>query len=182
MTIDLQKFCSTDKSRNHLHAPFSRGGYTWATNGHIALRLPLREDIPENDQSPNIERVWRDGVGEYVPVTPWIVPKPDRKDCEMCDARGTLHECPSCTCECEECEGTGYVDEIQSVTVGSADIQAKYAALMMTLPGLAVIVPEKDDTKSMMLHFRFDGGEGILMKLRENSYACVGDLLKGASE
>jgi hypothetical protein len=36
--VDLQGFCSTDSGRQNLQKPFSRGEFTWATNGHVLIR------------------------------------------------------------------------------------------------------------------------------------------------
>ena len=35
--------------------PFSLNGHTYASNGHICVRVPRRLDIPENKEAPNAE-------------------------------------------------------------------------------------------------------------------------------
>ena len=42
MTIDLQPFCGEDHDRWYLMKPLSFGDYTYATNGHIVIRVTRR--------------------------------------------------------------------------------------------------------------------------------------------
>lgn len=44
----LKKFCSTDKSRPELAAPFSRGGDTYAMDGALCIRVPRMEAVPDD--------------------------------------------------------------------------------------------------------------------------------------
>jgi hypothetical protein len=48
--IDLDMFCCREPhaSGSDLSVPFSLNGHTYATNGHICVRVPRRPDIPEN--------------------------------------------------------------------------------------------------------------------------------------
>jgi hypothetical protein len=50
---DMKPFCSTDEIRPYLHNPFSRGDYSYATNGHIIVRVRKVAEISENDQAPD---------------------------------------------------------------------------------------------------------------------------------
>ena len=58
--MDLQQFCSVgdEYNRYRIHRPFSRGAWSWATNGHILVRVARRADIPEDQDAPNAEAVW----------------------------------------------------------------------------------------------------------------------------
>lgn len=55
--IDLSHFCYTEDDRSYLKQPWSRGDFTYATNGHIMVRVPRRSDVPENDKAPDADRV-----------------------------------------------------------------------------------------------------------------------------
>jgi hypothetical protein len=180
--VDLSKFCARPDQRSNLSKPFSRAGYTWATDGMaIMLRVPLREDVPEIANASHAERVWTEGTGPFVPVVPFDIPKPCSIQCEVCNGRVTKHSCPDCTCACGICGGDGQIEELAAVSVGSSEISRRYAAAIMMLPALAVEVPKE---KSDRMHFRFDGGEGVLMLLREHteSQSVVADLLTGAAK
>jgi hypothetical protein len=181
MSIDLSKFCAEEGRRYHLGNPFSRAGYTWATDGKILLRVPLRADVPDVEGAPHTERVWSDAKGAFVPVQAFKVPDPERMQCDVCEGRGTMHDCPDCTCECDECEGTGQIEEATFVSIGDGPtMQRKYALKIMALPGLEVEVPELTVER---MHFRFEGGEGIVMLMRPGyRRAIVADLLKGCAE
>jgi hypothetical protein len=50
--IDLTQFCSKDKHLFSMMAPFSLAGFTWATDGSILVRVPMRSDIPEVCNAP----------------------------------------------------------------------------------------------------------------------------------
>lgn len=166
--IDLMPFCSRDSFRSaSIGEPFSREEWTYATNGHVMLRLPRRDDVPERADAPVAEKVW--------PTTPEpvfrapkvsILPIPKEVECNACEGRGTKHDCPDCACVCKTCGGTGHVsdDAKSAVRIGEIDIATRYARLLMTLPGLLISDPPKD---AYVFQFRFDGGEGILMPLRE---------------
>ncbi len=45
--IDLKPFCGDNDIRYYLNEPFSEGEFTYATNGHILIRVPRRDDVPE---------------------------------------------------------------------------------------------------------------------------------------
>jgi hypothetical protein len=175
--INLQMFCASEENKYRLNSPFSRAGYTWATDGKILVRVPLREDVPEVGEAPHAEGAWTHADGAFVPVIAFDIPKADLMQCDMCDGRGTEHDCPNCECKCDECDGTGHVEEAVFVSIGKSAMQRKYAATIMALPSLEVEIPMPD---AQRMHFRFDGGEGILMLMRPaRSYDLVADLLTG---
>jgi len=175
---DLLKFCTTSW-RETLKSPFSRAGYTWATDGHIMLRVALRDDVPENDDAPRVEKVWTDYNGEFVPVTPFKLPSPSEFECDACRGRGTKHDCPNCQCMCRQCAGSGKDGSNIFISVGPSAVSWRSAALMMTLPALEVEVPAV--ATQDRLHFQFAGGEGIVMLAElPHEVKIVADLLAGA--
>ena len=145
MTIDLQSFCSTETWRPQLHKPFNRGGYTWATNGHIMLRVPEIDGLPDNGGNANVEVVWSnqfkpDGFvaapsASTLPHTPTV-----KGNCEACDGRGYEHECSHCNHDCEECDGSGQTDiksdSLSSVSIRGLSFRLDYIRKIFALPHL----------------------------------------------
>ena len=55
--IDLAKFCSRDAGRiSSIGTPWTVGEWTYATDGHIAIRVPRRDDVTRSD-GPDVQRV-----------------------------------------------------------------------------------------------------------------------------
>lgn len=164
--INLKQFCSTDKLRPYLHEPFSFGEYTYATNGYILIRVPRLTEYPEVEKAPAKaaeERFSSRAVYRMQPLPAYRFPEPEKVKCSGCDGRGHEHDCPDCTCECEDCNGMGWIRERISAALGAAVFDAEYLSWIAALPG--VIVPtEPSPTKPMP--FTFDGGEGVLMPRR----------------
>lgn len=167
--IDLHAFCSRDHPR--LMAPVTQGDHTYATNGHVMIRVPAADGIPDRDDAPDMAgkfaECFNDGpvrpmvTGTLPPVTT------DTNTCDDCDGRGHDHECPSCTCKCETCGGSGMVetssDHRVSVSIGGASFNLSLVRVLQTLPGTCV---SEAPLRKGALSFRFDGGDGVLMALR----------------
>lgn len=120
--IDLSKFTSSpDGTGGHyLSTPWSVGDHSVATNGHILVRVPRRDDIPENDKAPSLETVLASAFpsDDFIPF-PAFTPAPAEPcndcrgigrvtECEDCDGEGE-HECLECgnETECASCQGSG---------------------------------------------------------------------------
>jgi hypothetical protein len=128
--IDLISFCQTDGSKA-INTPWSEGDYTYASNGHLLVRVPRREDVAEKIEAPNIAGTSL-GAGldktpaEWVDV-PRLVVAPD--DCPECKGTGKQYNCPECEGEgevhlstdwsdygeetCETCGGNGQLSKDQ---------------------------------------------------------------------
>lgn len=163
--IDLKQFCSTDKDRQSLHQPFSRGAWTYATNGHVAIRVGRQADVLDQEK-PNVERLFDlhykgDNLGVLCVEIPNVEQLIVR--CEACAGTGYEHECPTCRCECEFCEA-GKVNETEkiSVQIGKAIFDAKYIKLLLSLPEMKFC--RAPGTKEAQ-PFSFEGGEGLLMPM-----------------
>lgn len=169
--IDLQKFCGTDWYRTYLHKPFSLDGFTWATNGHVIVRVdpvegvePLPKDRPLNAAAtlagmesatffpPSFSLPPEEPVGEI--------------ECPSCDGRGHEHDCPECQCACDDCAGKGLIpnEPKTSTTIGGVHFTLKYVHLICALPGIEISHTAKATLGNMRpMLFRFDGGVGALM-------------------
>ena len=167
--IDLKPFCSTDRFRPNLHNPFSLGSWTYATNGHVCVRVPRRDDVPEATDKPVAantlfeRRNFSDAI--LRPLGEFDLPTLERWPCSRCEGRGHKHDCPDCNCECENCDGRGETEEDASVGVGGRFYTARYLRAVSALPELQI---ETNPPGNDPLFFRFaEGGEGLWMPLRD---------------
>jgi hypothetical protein len=166
--INLQQFCSKDPMRPYLHKPFSRGKFTYATDGRIAVRVDRIVDIAEQEK-PDPEKLFDqyfkdEPRGTLEVAMPEI--KEDWQDCRQCGGSGREHDCPACTCgECEECAGNGRINHAPTakISIGAATYDAKYVKQVLSLPGVRFPVsPPKDAAAGLI----FDGGAALLMPMR----------------
>jgi hypothetical protein len=100
----LQQFCSKDRDDERMNTPFSVGEFSYATNGHILVRVPRLADVPERDDALNLDRVspsFNAEISIWLPV-PFIAPLA-YISCEVCGTSGRAYKCP-------ECDGEGSVD------------------------------------------------------------------------
>lgn len=166
--IDLKPFCGAD-NRTYLHAPFIVDGATFATNGHIIVRIPVAIPGAQSGDNKVVEGVRRlsrqmDGDFQFIKAAHFRLParaETPKVECDECDGTGHQHDCPSCKCVCEECGGSGLVEgDAPSVGLLGKIWNHDYLAMVFALP--SVEIAAADD----WLAFRFDGGVGLLMKRR----------------
>lgn len=164
----LRAFCATPStdSRTVLHNPFTKDGYTWASNGHSMVRFEKIDEIAEGGDSVNVSKVFQDffceeNMRKFKNDVPDI--EEEKTECEECEGRGTEHDCPCCTCECEACGGTGYVTQKTSICIDVVPFNARYIKTLSSLPGV-MIQDHPSPTRAMS--FTFDGGCGLLMPMR----------------
>ena len=164
--FDLSLFCASEQfGRTNLTTPFSRGNWTYATDGKVMVRIPRRADIPERGDAPHVERIWPKEVPlQFVPVVPTRLPEREYVQCDMCDGRGSRHDCPDCQCRCEECQGEGLLEEAVAIGVGPELVTRRVAELLMALPD-AEIAP----MAGAVMQFRFRGGDGIFTTLKPHT-------------
>lgn len=165
--IDLQQFCAKeDLTKEYLRRPVSVGDYTYATNGHIMVRVPRRpevEEAPANTPkkldtpfpSP-LPRAWR-------PVGTTPIPVDVMGPCDDCSGRGLMHACPSCQCACPTCDGSGLAPQPASCNIAEWVVDLRYARLIQALPGAEVATEPYEAGKPIV--FRFAGGVGVVMPL-----------------
>src|SRR5271166_6020370 len=156
---DLTKFVSTDVGRARMARPWSRGEFTYATNGHIMVRIPRLAEVPERSDGPDVESKVMPLLAdqtETAPLPAYELPKVDKDECLTCNGRGLIHGCPDCKCKCYDCDGTGAVRVKVSIELSGAIYDADYIELLRTtLSGLRFSVrPPKEGPAK----FSFDGG------------------------
>lgn len=175
--MDLKSFCGREESRPYMSLPFSVGEWTYATNGHICIRIPRVPEIGEctEEKLPIAAVKLFDALPSdgFVPLPPIKIEHEEWEECPECDGRGHDHDCPSCQCVCDDCDGTGVPKEGHGTSVGVNDVifHGIYVAKLQKLPNVAITKPllEVSYTSVKGVFFRFDGGEGILMPMTRKS-------------
>ena len=162
--INLKSFCAKDNYR-HMEIPWSRGAYTFATDGGIIVRVPKIPDIPDNANSPDALKLWaKVEIGNLE----WTANLPDLPPVKMTPCEDCLGESRAAIRECEECGGMGNVRDVQNTVVDGMTYANKYLKLIKRLPGYK-FYPVKHDLSISSVppsYFTFDGGDGLLMPLR----------------
>lgn len=200
MRPDLWQFCmvaeTAMRSRYDLSEPFSRGQYTYATNGHIIVRVPrIAEDAEAH--WPKIETV-TDAISHaaLAPLPRVAVPEPI--ECPTCRGFGVVRPhilfggqcegCKRCTWgyiparkphpdqeTCDKCEGRKIVwPEHEHVYLTSkCAIDPRYYLMLSALPDLRIdltidcVSTSWDKDRSIRgVSFAFDGGDGLVMPIR----------------
>jgi hypothetical protein len=177
--IDLQIFC--DLERDYLSKPFSLGDYSYATNGHIALRLPRRDDVKQAqhvkaEKAANAINSYIDTgqktTGPLLPIPDGELPAWKGEPCNFCDGKGELDHCPTCDqpCKCPECDGTGEIrgDHPGVEIAPGAIVSAVYLGWIRALPSPRFRVTLYKDERAE-IYFEFDGGAGVVMGRRPTS-------------
>ena len=121
MTINLQRYCANDSDpRGYLWKPWRVGEWVYATNGHLAVRVPTADfpDAAENYKAPQrIAGLFAHAFdGLEAPDFSAMPELPKLIKCLACKGTGRLHsiKCPDCdddgefvhgrnTYECKEC-------------------------------------------------------------------------------
>lgn len=163
--MDLQIYCGTDPCREYLTKPFTVGEFTYATNGHIMIRVPKVAGVPKQTKDSD----WNGPLKAladtaFSPLAHGPVPEHPLGSCTKCDGRGTAHDCPDCECGCGACNNTGEAFPAISTTIRGHIYALRYIAMMLALPGVEVAT---ETAPAMPLLFKFDGGGvGAIMARR----------------
>ena len=122
--MDFLPFCSRDRNRNYLSSPFVIGGFTYATDGRVAVRVPGEHGVPATEKMPHsIVGMFDEAEARsFRPFVPVEAPAIERElcfdcrgmgyiaICEVCEGEGE-HTCDDnrCVCEhqCGACDGKG---------------------------------------------------------------------------
>lgn len=170
----LRSFCTGNERRPITCRPWSVGAFSYATNGHIIVRLPRLGDVPPpEDQSiektaKNIDE-WLAKLADVsrVPVPRVEIPKGKSWRCDKCDGRGTEHDCRDCGCECDECNGTGTCHQPVMVAWRGTHLARDVWRLIAALPGSTIAASPPLPPIYDHVSFAFDGGVGIAMPMRK---------------
>lgn len=103
--IDLRIFCNPDDRREALKSPFSDENYTYATDGHIVIRVSRMVDIPISEGGVGLLKYLK---FDHAEMTDWNpipteIPEGKRVECKSCHGSGKV-------LICEDCDGDGEVE------------------------------------------------------------------------
>lgn len=164
--IDLQRFCATERDiRVTLQTPFSRGGFVYATNGHLAVRVPADSytghcvDAEPGRHPQSIERLFAEAFSGTIDFQP-LHELPAMVDCTTCMGTGVFDDSDEGHDDCYACSGSG--KECNPQMLVNAHYALHYLHLLNELPGL-LIAPRGAFT---MAALTFDGGQALLMPFR----------------
>jgi hypothetical protein len=100
--IDLQRFCANESDpRPHLRAPFKRGSWVYATNGHVCVRVPAATmpSVTECDKAPPAHNLFKKHIEDRACEFLVMPPLKAHRICSACYGKGFVFasKCPSCT-------------------------------------------------------------------------------------
>lgn len=153
--IDLQKFCAYDGAifNTVLTVPVYDNGFTYATNGHLCVRIPGEHAEPRTVAYPNVEKLFT----ENPPSGKWQEPpqcEVQYNRCSRCGGVGKATICPDCDGDgvlyfyaehskreyefnCKECEEEGYLPDEDGNKCGLCGGSGKHVKdLWIPYPGL----------------------------------------------
>jgi hypothetical protein len=182
MDIGLKIFCAAEDSRYALASPWVRGGWEYATDGRIMVRVSSPEsDTPQQDARPfpPAHEIFEKHFDAIKCIEPW----PAVRYCPHCFGTGEMgctgesfeddgfrgswdgckHKCPVCN------GGLPHGDVeirqgVPSVVIGEHWLNVVYDAKIKLLSGVRYS-PAKSNQP---LPFIFDGGQGCVMGLRKD--------------
>lgn len=143
MTVqDLIPFCSVDTTRSGLVHPFTRGAYTYASDGRIMVRVSAMSDVETHPESPaDLESVIPDRVNYRPAALPdgWHVFQAKQETCDECEGSGLANvACTNCNGagewfddeagshhHCRPCHGTGLLPGTNPTGPKCGDCQGK---------------------------------------------------------
>jgi len=160
--VDLQAFCADrDDLRYYLFKPFSDGEYTYATNGHIIVRVARLPDVAEEPKAPNVALM----ISKTARASNWMpVPKvsaPPMIECDECHGTGTYTEVfytgKPYSEPCEWCNHTGKVKKLVGIRVDNAWFDQGYLSMIQ---GWEI---SPDHMKAAWIRNFAIGADGLLM-------------------
>lgn len=162
----LKRFVAgRDDIREYMRAPFVQGEWIYATNGHIAVRVPKTEGIEaeESAKPAKIGDLFEKNKRDTFIEIPAL---PPREKCPTCNGSGIGYRCSECNGEgeiehsrhtygCKECGGSGQTDDgddadkepcvdcdgdgesrYKAVAVGNWHYDRRYLAKILELPAV----------------------------------------------
>lgn len=175
--IDLTPYCSTDDTRMNLHLPWRVGGFVYATDGRIIVRVsadlyPHVAERPEAPKKPTEDKSMFPWDHHHLDVSLWRTPPKDMLLCNhpVCaECKGTgVHKCHQCDNEheCGACHAWGRLGTIGHIDIGPVRLSSLYSYLLCLLPEVELWIDPRNDSIDSV-PFRFEGGLGYVMPVRK---------------
>lgn len=106
MTLEqLSKFCDADHHK--MFKPFTFGNYSYASNGHLLVRVPRVKECEAWESLNERAAAMFDSLDMPTILDALIeIPdfqQPESENCTVCKGSGKITKCP-------ECDGSGYVE------------------------------------------------------------------------
>ncbi len=171
---DLEKFCSKNdqesrfginkpRPRVGINKPWSRDRFTYATNGHIIVRVTHVAEILDNPRAPNAKELFDNALkGSITPSGIPDIPEPEYEDCRVCKGKGKFIVGEK-EVVCNKCNGEGKFEVLEKTAINGLLFQNRYLRLIKSLSGYRFF-PTKTDYPAW---FTFDHGDGLLMPCKE---------------
>lgn len=164
----LQQFASPDETRVYIGSPFYHEGYAYATDGHLAVRIPsepFEDEKWKADKKETVLKAFAREGGEWWTLTPPLESPIEEVECDKCGGNG-WRECGECGHEndCLDCDTTGRILTRASTEVAGVLFDVKTLGRVWKLKGFALRVREVDPMAAHL--FRFNGGSGVVMPIR----------------
>lgn len=167
--MDLLPFCATGRDaeiRSFLAVPWSLGDYTYATNGHILVRVARDASAPPNADNkfatsfrkaflPGFERQLAERT--FAPLPGWrVIPADPGRPCDPCEGD-----------DCEICGGDGVIGQRDEIAAfPTQQFSLGYIGMIAPLPQLTVAFGGGASSHiDSALMFRFEHGVGALMPI-----------------
>jgi len=97
----MERFCSQSESNKKFHFPFKFGGWIYACNGNLAIRIKDEGLLPAFENS----KVGKELSKLFMPDSPDNIPLlelPEAIKCDMCSGTGVRYKD-----DCSDCDGEG---------------------------------------------------------------------------
>jgi hypothetical protein len=169
--MNLQDFCG-DSDYLRIGKPVNLDGYAYATDKHIAVRVPGKPEYekatPDHKWAKQL-RGWLDDASQKAKLSPlpdYEAPDPDV--CFMCYGAKAIEddievdEEEPAIIQCPECKGTGTTDKVR-VRFGHIYVSHYYLKMLATLPGLLIDLTGGPTDR---IYFVFHGGDGVVMPMK----------------
>jgi hypothetical protein len=140
----LKPFCLSEWDRWPLTAPFTSNGHTWAACSQILLRMPVNPDVPVYEPGATHENEY---LAERLQVRPQGGAGIERL-WAMTFRQVSMRPC--------------------RLPVDDVHLTSDSVALLNTLPKL--LVEDEQTPPHDYLSFRFEGGEGVVMRYRRPQF------------
>lgn len=165
---DLAAFCNAVVPS--CAAPWSDGGYTYATDGAVLLRMKARANTPAANHPATgtanaaLASYPAPDARRFEPLPPSITPATALIPCPECHGSGAVLSDKNKPIFCQNCLGEKTTWDTRPVQIGNQLFAAHYLARLSNLPG--VLIATLNGHSPCPLRIAFDDGEGLLMPRR----------------